>query len=184
MINPILLIAGSPASGKSSIAQAITKQSHKSVHIPVDDLRTMVQSGVIHPGPAWPQELIQQLALARQTATDMGLRYRDSGFLVVIDDFWDPYSHLQEYTPIIRNPNAIKIILKPAVDVILARNHARKEPSTFRDQMDDAVRLVNTEIEKHSSTLKSQGWHIIDTTNDTLEESVARILLLIENSGD
>jgi predicted kinase len=181
-MNPILLIVGSPASGKSTLAEAIAKRSKKSVHIPVDNLRTMVQSSIIHPGPEWSQELIQQLVLARQTAVSMGLLYRESGFLVVIDDFWDPYSHLQEYTPIIRNPNAIKIILKPTVDVILARNHSRKDPSTFRDQMDNAIRMINTEIEKHSSSLKSLGWHIIDTTNDTLEESVARILLLIENS--
>ncbi|MBK9601519.1 MAG: AAA family ATPase [Anaerolineales bacterium] len=83
----ILLVVGSPASGKSTISQAIATRSAKGVHIPVDDLRTMVQGGVLHPGPNWTPELIHQLKLARQTATDMALRYREADFLVAIDDF-------------------------------------------------------------------------------------------------
>lgn len=48
-MNHILLIVGSPASGKNSTAREIAKRSAKGVHIPVDDLRTMVHGGVIHP---------------------------------------------------------------------------------------------------------------------------------------
>lgn len=48
-MNHILLIVGSPASGKSSAASEIAKHSAKDVHIPVDDLRTMVHGGITHP---------------------------------------------------------------------------------------------------------------------------------------
>ncbi len=105
-MNHILLIIGSQASGKSTISREIAKRNPKGVHIPVDDLRTMVLGGVIHPGVlGWPIELVQQLELARQTALEMALRYHKSDFLVTIDDFWDPYSDLMEYASLINNPN-------------------------------------------------------------------------------
>lgn len=172
----ILLVVGSPASGKSSISRALAEQSAKGVHIPVDDLRTMVQAGVIHPGPVWTPELIDQLKLARQTASDMALRYRAADFLAAIDDFWDPNSQLQEYTTLINFPNVIPIILKPALSVTLARNHARKPPSEFRDQMDEGIRSVYEDLDLHESALKAKGWRLYDTSHDTLEASVARIL--------
>jgi predicted kinase len=179
----ILLVVGSPASGKSTVSRAITERSAKGVHIPVDDLRTMVQGGVIHPGPNWTPELIHQLKLARQTATDMALRYREADFLVAIDDFWDSFSQLQEYTTLINSPNVLPIILKPALSVVLARNHARKPPSEFRDHMDDGIRMVYADLDKQETTLRSQGWLIFDTSNDTMEASVARILTLLETSA-
>jgi predicted kinase len=179
----ILLVVGSPASGKSTVSRAITERSAKGVHIPVDDLRTMVQGGVTHPGPNWTPELIHQLKLARQTATDMALRYREADFLVAIDDFWDSFSQLQEYTTLINSPNVLPIILKPALSVVLARNHARKPPSEFRDHMDDGIRMVYADLDKQETTLRSQGWLIFDTSNDTMEASVARILTLLETSA-
>ena len=176
----ILLIVGSPASGKSTVSRAIAERNAKGVHIPVDAIRTMVQGGVIHPGPNWTPELIQQLKLARQTATEMALRYREADFLVAIDDFWDPFSHLQEYITFITKPNVIPLILKPALSVVLARNHARQPQSEFRDHMDDGIRMVYADLDKQEPTLKAQGWLKFDTSNDKIEASVARILTLLE----
>ena len=61
---PIYLIAGSPASGKSTLARLLAQRAAKGLHIPVDDLRTMVHGGVVHPGPVWSKELVEQLKLA------------------------------------------------------------------------------------------------------------------------
>lgn len=183
-MNQILLIIGSPASGKSTISKEIAQRSKKGVHIPVDDLRSMVTGGVIHPGvPGWPPELVQQLKLARQSAADMALRYCESDFLVVIDDFWDPNSHLQEYAPLMNRPYVTQVILRPSVSATIARNHARQAPSTFRNALDEAVKLVNAALDKHKKVLIEQGWHMLDTSNDTVEESVARILALLETSS-
>lgn len=182
MMNPILLIVGPPASGKSTVSREIAKRSAKGLHIPVDDLRAMVQGGVIHPGLVWPDELEEQLTLARQTAVDMALRYQKAGFLVAIDDFWDPYSKLIEYQPLFSNSTLIKIILKPAVGTTVARNHARQSPSAYRDHMDDAIKTIIDDIDLQLSELKAQGWHIYDTSNDTIEESVYRIRTFVESA--
>ena len=179
----ILLVVGTPASGKSTVSRAIAEQSAKGIHIPVDDLRSMVKGGIIHPGLVWPPELIQQLELARQTATDMALWYREAGFLITIDDFWDPYSQLQEYTPLLSKPNVLPIILKPAISVTFTRNHARHPPSEFRDVLDDGIQKVYASLDKQEAALRAQGWHIFDTSNDTTEASVVRILALLETSN-
>ena len=178
----ILLVIGAPASGKSTISRVIAERSKKGVHIPVDDLRTMVQGGVIHPGPDWTPELTLQLKLARQTATDMALRYQEADFLVAIDDFWDPYSQLQEYATLINRSNILPILLKPTLPTVLARNHARQPPSEFRDHMDDGIRSVYADLDKQEATLKAQGWLMLDTSNETIEESVNQVLTLYETS--
>jgi predicted kinase len=179
----IFLVVGTPASGKSTVSRAIAEQFEKGIHIPVDDLRSMVKGGIVHPGLVWPPELVQQLELARRTAMDMALRYREAGFLVTIDDFWDPNSQLQEYDPLLSKPNVLPIILKPAISVTFARNHARHPPSQFRDVLDDGIQKVYTSLEKEDAVLRAQGWHIFDTSSDTTEASVARILALLECSS-
>jgi hypothetical protein len=112
----------------------------------------------------------------------MALRYQEAGFLITIDDFWDPFSQLQEYTPLLSKPNVLPIILKPAISVTFARNHARHPPSEFRDVLDDGIQKVYASLDKQGAALKAQGWHILDTSNDTTEASVARILSLLETS--
>lgn len=178
----LLLIVGAPASGKSTVSRAIAERSKKGLHIPVDDLRTMVKGGVIHPGPNWTPELTQQLKLARQTATDMAVRYQEADFLVAIDDFWDPNSQLQEYTSLVNRSNILPIILKPTLPIVLERNHARQPPSEFRDHMDEGIRMVYADLDKQEPMLKKRGWLTLDTSNKTIEETVAQIIALDETS--
>lgn len=179
----ILLMVGPPASGKSTLAQALTAQSPKGLHIPVDELRTMVQGGGLHPGPQWPPELVEQLKLARQTAAEMALRYRAADFFVAIDDFWDPFSQLAEYAHLLQQPNVIPILLKPELSVVLARNQARQAPSEFRDQMDEGIRLIYADLDQHETALKARGWRIFDSSTETPEASLARLLTLLETSA-
>jgi tRNA uridine 5-carbamoylmethylation protein Kti12 len=49
----IFLLSGMPAVGKSSVSKALMQRFDKGVHIPVDDLRAMVVSGMVHPVPTW-----------------------------------------------------------------------------------------------------------------------------------
>ena len=175
----ICLIAGSPAAGKSTISRLLAENSPKSVHIPVDDLRTMVIGGVVHPGFEWPPELIEQLALARRTASRMALDYHAAGFRAVIDDFWDPYSLLEEYRPVFAQPDVLKVILNPGASVAVARNHDRMKPSSFRDAMDEGIRMSSQRLRAHMPALLNDGWHILDTSEDTEHMTLARLMALL-----
>jgi hypothetical protein len=58
----------------------------RGVHLPVDDLREMVVSGIAHPVPTWTEETTRQFGLARGNAVLMARRYSSVGFAVAIDD--------------------------------------------------------------------------------------------------
>ncbi len=176
---PIFLIAGSPASGKSTIARLLAQRAAKGLHIPVDDLRTMVHGGVVHPGPAWSADLIEQLDLARKTAADMALRYHSAGFLVAVDDFFDPYSGLGEYEALqSAGRDFHRVILMPHPDVAIARLRVRQPHSGMRDMMEEAIRALHEKITALEPTLTAQGWHLIDTSTGAPGDHADHILTL------
>jgi adenylate kinase family enzyme len=45
-MQPIFLILGSPAAGKSTVSKALLQRFERGFHIPVDDFRHMVVSGL------------------------------------------------------------------------------------------------------------------------------------------
>lgn len=83
-MNPMFLLVGPPAVGKSTTSRALAARFPKSLHIPVDDLRNMVVSGIALPGADWSDDLAQQVTLARTSVVHMALTYHNAGFVVVI----------------------------------------------------------------------------------------------------
>lgn len=69
---PIFLITGAPAVGKTTTGRALASRFDKSLHIPVDDVRGMVVSGVRHPGREWSAGLVEQLSAARESVCAIG----------------------------------------------------------------------------------------------------------------
>jgi len=58
-MSPMFLVIGSPAVGKSTTSRALAARFHKSVHIPVDNVRDMVVSGLRLPSPVWSDDLVE-----------------------------------------------------------------------------------------------------------------------------
>ena len=172
----IYLLAGAPAVGKSSTARALAAQFPKSIHIPVDSLREMVISGVLHPGAVWSAELVEQLSLGRGTAVEMARRYRAAGFVVVIDDFWDPNSQLHEYDPIFEEPGAHKMLLFPSQQAALQRNLQRAGAGESSRYIAEGIRSVYARLEEETPNLEAQGWIIVDTTGKDIDGTVRHIL--------
>jgi Chloramphenicol phosphotransferase-like protein len=169
----IFLIMGTPASGKSTVSRALTQRFERGLHIPVDDLRRMVVSGLaegsFHVPPA-----LDQLRLARATAVQMTLSYSRAGFAVAIDDFWHVAMRDTDYAPII-GQNLERILLLPNLEVTLNRLRSR-DGST--DHFEQAIRFVHHTIETRPELLT--GWHVVDSSNLNIEETVDRILEMTE----
>jgi len=179
---PIFLIAGSPASGKSTIARLLAQRAAKGLHIPVDDLRTMVHGGVVHPGPVWSADLIEQMDLARKTAADMALHYHRAGFLVAVDDFFDPYSGMVEYEALYSMEDFHRILLMPHPGIAIARLRERQPHSGMRDLMEAAIRDLHEKITAQEPTLTAQGWQALDTSTGTPGNHADHILALAGTS--
>ena len=172
----IFLIAGAPAAGKSTTAHALAAQFDKSIHISVDDIREMVVSGLVRPGGNWDQSLIEQLALARECTIQMAIAYQKAGFVVVIDDFWDPNSQLLEYSPLFQEPNVHKILLFPNQQVAEARNLKRSSSIEGSQYIADGIRIVYESLKADVTRLENQGWIIADTSDKNIEATVKYIL--------
>lgn len=178
-MSPIFLVAGAPAVGKSTTAHALAAQFKKSMHISVDDIREMVVSGVVRPGGIWDQPLIEQLALARESAIQMAITYNKAGFVVVVDDFWDPNSQLREYGPLFQHPDAYKILLFPSQQVAEERNLKRSSSIEGSRYIADGIRVVYDKLKTDIIGLDDQGWIIVDTSNKNVDATVKQILALV-----
>lgn len=176
-MNQIFLIVGPPAVGKSTTSKALAARFPKSIHIGVDDLRDMVVSGLLLPSATWSDELAQQINLARGSAVHMALAYRDAGFAVVIDDFWDG-NHPTDYQALLGQADVHKIVLYPVQDEAHRRNLQRSGDSPARSYIDEGIRIVYQQLNPVISQLGESGWHVLDTSRLDIEASVRAILNL------
>lgn len=165
----IILIVGSPASGKTTLARLLANKSAKGVHIAVDELRDLVRGGVVHPGPDWSAALIEQVRIARENATDIALRYAEAGFDVFIDDFWDPHSLLAEYDRLGRaHPALVRVVLVPSRETALARNATRfANDAAMRAAIDQGIYAVNADLHTRRAWFAANGWRLHDNTRET-----------------
>lgn len=175
-MTPIFLIAGSPGVGKTTIGRALAMRFTKGIHIPVDEIRDMVVSGFHRPGPDWTPELIEQLILARANACAMAMRYREAAFAVTIDDFFDGYSRLAEYSEIVPLPQVYRILLYPTEATTIARNLARYGPGERAAYLEAPIHMLYALFREIIGELKSLGWIVVDSTEQNVEQTVAEIL--------
>jgi chloramphenicol 3-O-phosphotransferase len=171
---PIFLLTGTPGSGKSSVAVALARRFPLGMHIPVDDLREWVVSGIAHPVPDWTEETARQFALARAGAADLARRYAGAGFAVIIDDVIFPGEAGVTFGEALRGEALHRVALRPRLEVALARNAARTT-KTF-----DTAMLVPTILALDramaAQPYAAMGWHVIDTSDLDTEETVDAIL--------
>jgi predicted kinase len=165
----LVLIVGSPASGKTTLARLLANKAKRGVHIAVDDLRDLVCGGVVHPGPNWSSTLVEQVSIARENATDIALRYAGAGFDVFIDDFWDPHSLLSEYDRLHRaHPSLLRVMLTPSRETALARNANRfANDGAMRAAIDAGIHSVNDDLLTRADWFTEHGWRVHDNTRES-----------------
>jgi AAA domain len=175
--SPIFLVVGAPAVGKSTTSRALAARFERSIHIPVDDLRDMVVSGLVLPSPTWSLELVEQVGLARRTAIASAVRYADAGFAVVIDDFWDPPG-LVEYDEVPAHRPFHRVLLRPEREEALRRNFGRHGDDPVRAYLDDGLHHVYDLLETPAARarLEQDHWLVLDTTQLPVDAAVDRIL--------
>jgi chloramphenicol 3-O-phosphotransferase len=173
---PIFILTGAPASGKTSVAKALLKRFPYGVHIPVDDLRGMVVSGLSNPIGSWDDETDRQFRLARDSAALIAKTYAQGGFAVVVDDVIFPDQIHHHYDAVLAVYDVTKILLRPDVAETIARNQARQ------------IDVDNAQLEKiiqpiydHFATfdldeLEKEGWLILNTSQDSIDETVSEIM--------
>ena len=172
----IFILTGTPASGKSSVARALLQRFSFGVHIPVDDLRGMVVSGLSNPIGSWDEETDRQFRLARDSAAQMAKVYAQGGFAVVIDDVIFPDAVAHHYDEQLASFEVHKVLLRPTVEVAVARNMAR-EIDVDNAQLSKIIEPVYAHFATFGfEQMIADGWCILDTSAYSIEESVSELL--------
>jgi chloramphenicol 3-O-phosphotransferase len=165
----IFVVSGSPGAGKSSVSRALAQRFPRGVHVPVDDLRELVVSGIAHPVPDWTDETTRQFRLARENAASIAKTYAREGFAVVLDDVIvppdDPFSVLE--------PS--RVLLRPTLETLLSRNVSRTNKTFDPSFLESTIRGLHNALE-NVPTHELEGWFVLDSSQLEVEETVDRIL--------
>jgi len=171
---PIFLITGPPGAGKTSVAVAQLRRFPYGFHLPVDDQREWVVTGIAHPVPRWTPETTRQFLLAREAAAQLAGRYAAAGFAVAIDDVITAREVEEITAPALPGYAFHRILLLPRVSVALRRNRERTNKAFDTRVLNAPVRQIHRALS--AQTLAPDAWRVIDNSDLTIEETIDRII--------
>jgi cytidylate kinase len=146
---PVVLVTGIPAAGKSTVADLLARRFEKGVHIKGDVFRRMVVRGRHEMSMAPSEEARHQLRLRYRLAALTADTYHDAGFSVVVQDVIIGDS-LGDYVDAIKSRPLIVVVLAPRPDVIAFRE-AKRTKNAYLDfaaitELDIALRRETPQI--------------------------------------
>ena len=156
------------------MAQALLQRYSFGLHIPVDVMRAWVVSGRSDPIGSWTEETERQFGLARDTVADTAKRYAAAGFAVVIDDVIFPKQATRHYDEALAAFEVFKVLLRPDVDVALARNAERMIEGFDTAVLNDIIQPIYDAFD--TEAMRDDGWFIINSSHLSVTETVAEIL--------
>jgi chloramphenicol 3-O-phosphotransferase len=172
---PIFLLTGTPGSGKSSVARALLQRFEFGLHLPVDDLREFVVSGISHPVPNWTEETGRQFRLARESAASTAKLYANNGFAIVIDDVISSDDVSSIFEPLFAEFNFHKILIQPRLEVALERSRTRTNKNFDPSFLEEPIHQIYAWM---SAQKVPHNWLRLDSSELNLEQTVDAILEL------
>jgi cytidylate kinase len=160
----IVLVAGPPGVGKSTVAALVADRSERSVHLHTDDFYAWIAKGYVEP---WRAESYEQNVLIFQVAAGAADRFAAGGYDVVVDGvlgMWglEPWRALGRPIPY--------ALLLP--DATIARQRAA-------DRGEHPLKELDVVDQMHAAFLAHlDGYerHVIDSTGWDAEETAAELL--------
>ena len=164
----LILITGTMAAGKSSVAQALAERLPKSVHLRGDLFRRMIVTGQAEMTVELSEEASQQLWLRYRLAAAAAQLYLQAGFTVVYQDIIIGAA-LAEVVALYQGYPLSVIVLCPRPEVVAAR-----EAERLKTGYPDEASLLAFDRVLRSETQRLGYW--LDNSDLTAVETVERIL--------
>lgn len=164
MTGSILLLAGPPGVGKSTLSAGVAARYQRSVLLPTDDFQAWIARGFIEP---WKVESHHQNTVIFQVAAAAAGHFAEGGYDVVVDGvlgMWglDPWRALGR-------PVSYALLLP---DVAVARQRAIDRGEHPLKQI-DVVDMMHAAFLAH---LDGYDRHVIDSTDLSTDETVAEVI--------
>ena len=159
----MFLVSGPPAAGKTTFCAALLARFARGVHLPVDDVRSWVVSGMADSVP-WTEETERQFQVAEAAVLAVASSYRDAGFAVAVDHCRNPARLDVAFAPLAPH----RVLLLPDLATNLARSHSRTNKSFDPRLLDETIAWTNAAYGEDLA----EGWVRIDNSRMGVEESV------------
>jgi len=170
------LISGVPGSGKTTVADALAHRYPKAAHLPIDDLRQLVRTGLASP-LEWNEDTALQFAIARRNAARLAADYVASGFTVVIDDVVHE-TDMPQYLPYMEGVTPRKILLSPSIFVVHRRNSQRTNKTFDTKVLEPVATRLHGKLV--AGCPPEAGWFVLDTSTLSVPDTVDVILKRFE----
>ncbi len=170
--NPIILVTGAMAAGKSSVAQCLAERLEGSVHLRGDIFRRMIVRGRVDMSAEPGTEARRQLSLRYQAAAQTAKLYSSAGFNVVYQDVViGPV--LADVVAMFRGFPLYVVVLCPRAEVISARERERAKVGYTTITVEQLHRAVE-------QTPRLGLW--VDSSDMSVEETTEVILARLSDA--
>lgn len=169
----VLAITGPTGSGKSTVAEKLAKQVDRCVNIDADHIKHMIVSGFYkdekNPG-GWS---FNQWGLVGDSIGLLAANFLKEGYEVIINGYIDEpaWTNIQKQITLTH-----KVLLLPHLDTVTQRDAGRNED----------VRMGKEAVNEHHTHFSSDSFFNdfikLDTTNHSEDETVSRILEIVNES--
>ncbi|ARF18564.1 AAA family ATPase [Sporosarcina ureae] len=169
----IIIITGSPGTGKSTTASLIAKESSlsKAVHMHTDDFYRYIQKGAI---PPFLPESQEQNLIVIEAFLEAVTRFARGGYDVIVDGIVGPW-FLKPWLNVAQDNYEVHYIILRATK----EETMKKAINRTKLDVDINIELVEKMWDQFNN-LGTYESNIIDTTNQSTEESVSAIKATIE----